>query len=122
MIRPSNCAAALFIAVFAASGICAQPASSPQYSKSELKQLIRTADTREQYQTLAAYYRARQLSYEEQAHSQKVEWERLSLKVTGPVGKYPRPVDASRNRYEYFTYKAQQMSQQAEHFENLAAK
>jgi hypothetical protein len=31
-------------------------------------------------------------------------------------------VDSSRNRYEYFTYEAQQMAQQVQHFESLSAK
>jgi hypothetical protein len=98
------------------------PASAqvPQYSRAEVKQMIQDAHTSQQYQALAAYYRARQHEYKEQARAEMREWERRIQFDWGPAEKYPRPVDSSRNRYEYFTYEANQMSQKAAHFEGLA--
>jgi hypothetical protein len=89
--------------------------------KADLQAMIRNAHTVQQYQALATYFRLRQQAFKQQAHSELQELERRSADVTGPAAKYPRPVDSSRNRYEYFTYEAQQMSQQAAHYESLAA-
>ncbi len=103
-----------------AGTLCAEP-SSEKYSRAELQQMIREAHSAQQYQALASYYRSRQRDFEEQAKSEKQEWDRRSQNVSGPAAKYPRPVDSSRNRYEYFTYEAQQMSQQAARYEGLSA-
>jgi hypothetical protein len=100
---------------------CAESPTVAVYSKAEASSLIRRAHTAEQYRMLASYFKARQTSFEAQAQAEKQEWERLSQNTTGNSQKYPRPVDSSRNRYQYFTYKADQMGQQAKHFENLAA-
>ena len=92
----------------------AQPSNTARYSKSEIKQMVHDA--------LAQYFRSQQLADEQQAQSEKTEWERRSQNVTGSAAKYPRPVDSSRNRYEYYAYEAQQMGQQAEYYEGLLAK
>ena len=104
------------------SGIAYADSGAPvKYSNSELRKMEQEAHTTQQYQALASYFRSRQQTFEQQAQSEKAEWERRSQNVMGPAAKYPRPVDSSRNRYEYFTYEAQQMSQQAAHYEGLAA-
>jgi len=89
------------------------------YSKAEVKQMIRTAHTSDQYLALASYFRAQQEVFEQQAQSERTEWVRRSQNVTGLAEKYPRPVDSSRNRYEYFEYEAGKLSAQAAHYENL---
>ena len=98
----------------------AEPSNAPQYNKSEVRRLMREAHTPEQYRELASYFRGQQQHFEEQARSEKIEWERRAANVSGPAAKYPRPVDSSRNRYEYFTAEAQEMDRQASHFENLS--
>lgn len=114
--------ACMAIALAAGSGAALAESSTPvKYSNAELKQMEQQAHTPEQYQTLATYFRSRQQNFEQQAQVEKAEWERRSQNVTGILAKYPRPVDSSKNRYEYFAYEAQQMSQQAAHFESLAA-
>lgn len=119
MIRKLLGVMSLFvIAVGAAFG---QPQTSTQYSRSELQKMIGDARTPQQYQTLAAYFRSRQQTFEQQAQSEKMELDRRSQIAAASYQKYPRPVDSSRSRYEYFTYEAQQMSQQAAHFEELSA-
>jgi hypothetical protein len=110
------------VAVATAGPALAQPTDQRTYTKSEIKQMIRDVRTVQQYHEIAAYFEGRQQYFEQQAQSEKLEWERRSQNVTGPAAKYPRPVDSSRNRYEYFTYEAQQMALQAEHFESLSAK
>jgi hypothetical protein len=84
--------------------------------------MVQEAHTEEQYKELASYFRSRQQAYEQQAQVEKLEWEHRSENVTSVAAKYPRPVDSSRNRYEYFTYEAGQMSQRAEHYESLTGK
>jgi hypothetical protein len=96
------------------------PATS-HYSRAELQWMKQSAHSAQQYQALAAYFRSRQEAFEIQAQSEKQEWKRRNQNVTGPAAKYPRPVDSSKNRYEYFTYEAGQMNKQAAHYENLAA-
>jgi hypothetical protein len=113
--------AMLALAIPAIGAASAQPSTAVHYSQSEVRKMIRQAHTPQQYQTLAAYFKAEQQAYERQAQSEKAEWERRSQNVTGLAAKYPRPVDSSKNRYEYFTYEAGQKAQQAAHFESLSA-
>ena len=111
---------AVLVATFSAAQ--AQDASAPHYTRSELHKMIKEAHTEQEYKVLAVYFREQQQAFAQQAKAEKLEWVRRSQDVTGPVGKYPRPVDSSRNRYEYLTYKADQMNQQAAHYESLSAR
>jgi|ERR1700728_2148741 len=97
-----------------------EPSSTPSYSKAEIKQMMRDARTAQQYRVLADYFGTQQKKFEEQARSEKEEWDRRSQNVSGPAAKYPRPVDSSKNRYEYFTYEAGQMGGQSAHYASLA--
>lgn len=101
---------------------CAEPSSASPYSKAEIQQMIRRAHTSQEYRTLAEYFRARQQMFKQQASAEMLEWERRSENVTGPAAKYPRPVDSSKNRYEYFHYEAAEMAQKADYYEALEAK
>jgi Tfp pilus assembly protein PilP len=114
-------AAALLVFAVGCAKARADSADAVKYSNAEVKKMMQDAHTTQQYQALAAYFRSRQQAFEQQAQSEKAEWERRSQNVTGPAAKYPRPVDSSKNRYEYFTYEAQQMSQQAAHYEGLSS-
>jgi dsDNA-specific endonuclease/ATPase MutS2 len=98
----------------------AEPPTATNLSRAEVNDLMRSARTAEQYRTLAEYFKARQVSFEQQAQSEKQEWERRSQITAATYQKYPRPADSSKNRYEYFTYEAQQMGQQAAHYESLS--
>jgi hypothetical protein len=120
-IRIAYSLLAFAVAVGVASAESAGSAVSTNYSGSELKSMMRNAHTQQDYQALATYFRGRQQTFEQKAQSEKIEWDRRSQNVTGPAAKYPRPVDSSKNRYEYFTYEAQQMGQQATHYEQLTA-
>jgi hypothetical protein len=111
------CAASFLITSVACVG---QPAS-PSYSHAELRKMISEAHTAEQYQTLATYFSSREISCEQKAAVEKQEWLRLRPVYATLNQKYPRPADASKNRYEYFAYKAQQMNERATHYEDLAA-
>jgi hypothetical protein len=110
------------IAVFTVSAGLAQAQNSMNagMSPAQAEQMLHSARTVEQYQMLASYFHARQLVFEEKAQVEKAEWDRRSQITAASYQKYPRPADSSRNRYEYFTYEAQQMAQQAAHFESLS--
>ena len=111
------------IAAFAVSaGLArAQNSMNAGMSPAQAEQMLRSAHTVEQYKMLASYFHERQLVFEEKAQAEKQEWERRSQITAASYQKYPRPADSSRNRYEYFTYEAQQMSDQAAHYESLSA-
>jgi hypothetical protein len=115
-----------FAVVFASltlslSAARAESASPVNYSRSELKKMVRDAHTPEQYRELACYYRVRQQEFEQQAHDELVWFARRSMNVSLAAAKYPTPTDSSRNRYEYFNYEAGQMGRKAAYYENLQA-
>jgi hypothetical protein len=116
--------ATFLTAVLAASVnlVHSEPTNTPEYSKAQIKHMAHEAHTAQQYRTLADYFRGQQQKFDQEAHSEKQEWDRRSQNTTGRAQKYPRPVDSSKNRYEYFSYKAEDMSHQASLYENLAAK
>ena len=99
----------------------ADDSANSQYSKAELYKLVRGAHSAGQYRALAKYLRAQESGFKQKAQAEKVEWDHRAQNVTGIAAKYPRPVDSSRYRYEYFIYEAEQMDQQASHYEALAA-
>jgi mannose-6-phosphate isomerase class I len=121
MNRKMHIVAAIATFALAAGFARAETSATASPTHAQVEELLRSAHTVEQYQMLASYFHARQLAFEQQAQSEKLEWERRSQNITGPAAKYPRPVDSSRNRYEYFTYEAQHMGQQAAHYDNLSA-
>jgi hypothetical protein len=115
--------ACALLACVLTSGVARAESPAPaNYSRSEVKSMIRDAHTTEQYMTLASYFRWRQQQFEQQAHEQITWWAQRSMNVSLPeAAKYPSPADSSRYRYEYFNYEAQQMSRQAAHYESLSA-
>lgn len=121
MILKAGIAVAILVAIVWASTLGAQQANAPNYGKAEVRKMIREAHTPDQYRALANYFRAQQLAYRNQAKSEVLELERRWQFMSGPAAKYPRPVDSSRYRYEYFMYEAEQMNQRAIHYERLSA-
>jgi hypothetical protein len=107
--------------ILIASVVCAGQPTPPSYSHAELKKMIGEAHTAEQYKALAAYFGSQEMSYKQKAVEVKHEWQRHSMVSAALYEKYPRPIDSSKNRYEYFTYEAQQMNAQATRYEGLAA-
>jgi hypothetical protein len=108
-------------AITVAAGFArAQNSMNAGTSHAQVEQMLRSAHTVEQYQMLASYFHARQVAFAEKAQSEKQEWDRRSQITAASYQKYPRPADSSRDRYEYFTYEAQQMGDQAAHYDSLA--
>jgi hypothetical protein len=114
-------ACAIFSCVAASGTARAASPAAQNLSHQELKKMMQNAHTPEDYLTLASYFRWRQQQFEQQAHDELAFWAERSLNVSLAAAKYPSPADSSKNRFEYFTYEAQKMSQQAAHFESLSA-
>jgi hypothetical protein len=110
---------ALALAAFTLTANVARAESSQNLSRPELKKMVQSAHSPDQYQELASYFRWQQQVLKEKAHSELAEWDRRSRFVGGLAEKYPRPVDSSRNRYQYFCYEEQKMGQKAAHYEQL---
>lgn len=108
------------LVLLAAGMVYAESQTGTEYSSAELQTMIRSAHSTQQYQTLATYFRSRQEAFEKQALAEKTEWNRRSQITAAVYQKYPRPVDSSRNRYECLMYEANQMGQQAAHYESLS--
>jgi len=120
-MKPINAIALIAVLSIASVGLGhADDSTNQQFTKEEVHKLVREAHNTDQYRALAKYFRAQQVKFQQLAQAEKAEWERRSQNVTSIAAKYPRPVDSSRNRYEYFTYEAAQMDQHASHYENLA--
>lgn len=98
-----------------------EPAQPPTYSKAQVRQMMRDAHTREQYLALAEYYRGQQQAFRELERREWSEAVRLSQFSSAAAGRYPRPVDWSMIRYEYFSHKSRQMSQKSAYWEKLSA-
>lgn len=113
--------AQIAIVLLVACGVAfAEAPSRPNYTRAEIQQMVRDAHTAEQYRELAEYYRSQQLSFELRARAEKHEWARRTFEES-PPGKYPSPEEASRRRYEYFTYEAAKMGLLAARYSVLAA-
>jgi len=115
--------AVAFAALVLTAGVAqAQAPATAKLGHAQLKHMIHTAHTAEQYRELADYYSSREEDYKQQAQIEKLDWDRLSRHVPEfSFAKYPRPVDASRDHYYYLRYRAQQMSQQAARYDDLSA-
>jgi len=98
-----------------------EPVQPPTYGKAQVRQMMRDAHTREQYLVLAEYYRGQQQTFREHARREWSEAVRLSQFSSATAGRYPRPVDWSMIRYEYFSHKSRQMAQKSAYWEKLSA-
>jgi hypothetical protein len=94
--------------------------ATANYSRTEVQKMIREARSAEQYRQLAEFYKSKQQEFEERARAEEHEWARRVFEFSLP-GKYPRPEDSSRYRYEYLSYEAVKMSSLAAHYFELAA-
>lgn len=114
--------ACMAIALVAGSVAARAETSTPaKMSNSELKQMERSAQTPEQYAALASYFRSRQQDFREQAKSEVPVMAWRSQFTFSLYAKYPQPYISARNRYDYFMYETNQMSQKAAYYEDLAA-
>lgn len=91
-----------------------------QYTSAQIKKMVREAHTVEQYTVLSDYYATQQRMYKRKAAEEMHLWALRSEVVTPLSEKWPRPVDSSRNRYEYFEFKLAQAGQLCAKYTRLA--
>jgi hypothetical protein len=114
--------ACMAIALAAGSVAARADSSTPvKLNNGEVKQMERTAHTPEQYTELASYFRSRQQDFRQQAQSEVPLMAWRSQFTFSLYAKYPQPYMSARNRYDYFMYETNQMSQKAAYYEGLAA-
>jgi opacity protein-like surface antigen len=114
------------VSIALATAASAQEAVSPSgshssYTHSQLKQMIREAHTREQYSALADYYTGLQRDYLRKAEEDRQEWVERSKGVTWTGAKTPRPMDFSRDAYQFDMSKATKAESAAAKYGQLAA-
>ena len=91
-----------------------------QYASAQIKKMVREAHTVEQYTVLSDYYATQQRMYKRKAAEEVHLWA-LRAEVISPLSeKWPRPVDSSRNRYEYFEYKVAESRELCAKYTRLA--
>jgi len=106
--------------VASAQATASSAENGTHYTHSQLKQLKRDAHTAAQYSALAGYYGDRQQDYLKQAAEARREWIRRSWNVVSIAAKYPRPMDSSRNLYEYYVYMAAESGRSASRYSQLS--
>jgi hypothetical protein len=79
-----------------------------QYTSAQIKRMVHDAHTVEQYTALTDYYATQQRMYKRKAAEEMHLWALRAEVITPLSEKWPRPVDSSRNRYEYYEYRVAQ--------------
>jgi len=92
----------------------------PHYSSSQIRRMVRTARTAQQYGTLADYYEVQRRMYVRKAAEEMHLWADRSEMMTPLSEKWPRPVDSARNLYEYYLYKAARSAALCARYNKLA--
>lgn len=86
-------------------------AREPDYSRKQIKEMMRDAHTPEQYRALGAWFQSQEQMFDEKAAAEKKDWEQR-------IGGYRQ--DPARNRYDYYIGKAQEMRARAADYEERA--
>jgi len=121
---PQTLAAVTLLAVLPllAGGQLETPsAPSTPMSDRDVRRLMKTAHTSDQYRQLANYFEQEEVKYHEAAEAEKVERDRRAQVDAGVVQKYPHPVDSAEYWYESDVSKAESAAALANHFSILAA-
>jgi hypothetical protein len=102
------------------SAAATAPGDRPEYSTAEIRQLARDAHTVQQFSALADYYQTRRRMYQRMAAHEMHLWAERNAVMTPLSEKWPRPVDAARNLYEYYLQMADESASLVERYNKLA--
>ena len=89
------------------------PDQPPKYSRSEIKEMIRNANTSEDFERLADYYDYQSLEFRQKADDQVKELERL-LALPFHARSYPTQVEYTRELIKKYRTKADECTTQAD--------
>ena len=104
------------------SGLCqSAPPAYPKYHRSELKQMIRTAHTSEEFEKLSTYFEAKEQEFCKKAEDEKKELDRR-LAMPYASSKYPTAADSARGLLQYYQVKTGEFAQRAKTYHLLATK
>ena len=87
--------------------------TSPKYTRSEIKQMIRNAQTADDFERLANYFDRRGMEYDAKSQSEEKELSRL-LALPFHARSYPTQVENTRNRIDHFKTLSRSCSEAAE--------
>ena len=97
------------------------PGAAKQLTRQELKGLLATAHTGDQYRQLAGYFHAQELAARSKAAAERVERDRRAQVNAALYQKYPRPVDSAQYLYESYLADADRAAALAQHYDQLAS-
>jgi hypothetical protein len=110
-------AALVIVASISIPGPCQTIASTtPQYHRSELKRMIRTAHTPEDCEKLSVYFQAKEQEFRKKAEDEKKELDRR-LAMPYASSKYPTAVDSARGLLQYYQVKAADFAQRTKYYQ-----
>ena len=123
MLRRTTLVSAFLIAALAAglkSAGAATPGDKPEYTPAQIHKMAREARTVQQFTVLADYYQTRRRIFQRRAAEEMHLWAERNAVITPLSEKWPRPVDSSRNRYEYYEQMADESAALVERYNKLA--
>ena len=122
MIRHRLLASATLIVAlrFAGPAAALTPADRPEYTTAEIRQLAHDAHTVQQFAVLADYYQIQRRMYQHKAAREMHLWAERNAVMTPLSEKWPRPVDAARNLYEYYLQMADESASLVDQYNKLA--
>ena len=92
----------------------------PEYTAAQVRHLIHSAHTAQQFSDLADYYAARKRTFELKAKDALDLWAQRAAMINPLSEKWPRPVDSARNLYQYYAYEAAHCGQLSAKYGALA--
>jgi hypothetical protein len=117
-------AAAILSLALPFAGMAQSPAQtanlSAPISAHDVHNLMKNANSKAQYQQLAAYFHQQEARYRAEAVAEKAERDRRAQVNAGLYQKYPRPVDSAQYLYESYVSESDNAALQARHYEMLA--
>ena len=110
----------VILSVGSGSASATTPGDQPEYTSAQIRKMAKEARTVQQFTVLADYYQTQRRAYQRKAAEEMHLWAERSAQITPLSEKWPRPVDSSRNRYEYFEHMADESAGMVDHYGKLA--
>jgi len=110
------------VLVASAAGVCRseEPSTPGSLKQSDVKRLLKSAQTREEYAQLAAYFEDRSKDFEQKAREEDQELNRLN-QATFRAKNFPILVDRARNSGDYDRAQSKKCAEEALTYRQKAA-
>lgn len=110
----------LILSVGSGSASATTPGDEPGYTPTQIHKMAKEARTVAEFTVLTDYYQTQRRMYQHKAAEEMHLWAERSAQITPLSEKWPRPVDSSRNRYQYFEHMADEAAALVDHYNKLA--